>query len=147
MIVGKFKNKLIFVLLICLIILIAFLIGNSSNKVFDGQSGGKSHFNVLYLEGPFFSETENNGSTYNYYIAYDNKKISHIIKTKGQTDLPIAGVDFDYSKLPDSKSKSIKGHGIKIASKLKDSLYDYFGDDYVNSLSVSGDSYYLDTTK
>lgn len=147
MIVGKFKNKLIIVLLICLIVLIAFLIGNSSNKAFDGESSGKSHFDVLYLEGPFFCETEDSGTTYNYYIAYDNKKISHIVKSKGQTDLPIAGADFDYNKLPDSKSKSLKGRGIKIDSKLKDSLYDYFGDDYVNSLSVSGDSYYLDTTK
>lgn len=134
-------------LLLLVMVLSAVLFKKFSKEEFDGKGAGEARLNVLYLEGPFLSESKKNGTTYNYYVAYDDNNISHIIKLKAPTDIPVAGVDFDYSNIPDYKTVSVKGFGLRLELELRNSLYEYFGEDYVDSLSVSHDTFYLDATK
>ena len=62
---------------------------------FDAQTDGYATMEVTYVMGPFAELTSDGKDHTEFYIAEDSEGYWSIIATKGETSLPVYGVDVD----------------------------------------------------
>ena len=62
---------------------------------FDAQTDGYATMEVTYVMGPFAELTSDGKDHTEFYIAEDSEGYWSIIATKGETSLPVYGVDID----------------------------------------------------
>ena len=75
---------------------------------FDAQTDGYATMEVTYVMGPFAELTSDGKAHTEFYIAEDSEGYWSIIATKGETSLPVYGVDVD-----DTDLDSLPAHTIR----------------------------------
>lgn len=76
---------------------------------FDAQTDGYATMEVTYVMGPFAELTSDGKAHTEFYIAEDSEGYWSIIATKGETSLPVYGVDVDDTDLDSLPAHTIRG--------------------------------------
>ena len=117
---------------------------------FDAQTDGYATMEVTYVMGPFAELTSDGKDHTEFYIAEDSEGYWSIIATKGETSLPVYGVDVDDTVLDSLPAHTIRGKSTSMPPQAAHYLVDYLSDTGLDITTYNYDEYfgdhYLDTT-
>lgn len=117
---------------------------------FDAQTDGYATMEVTYVMGPFAELTSDGKDHTEFYIAEDSEGYWSIIATKGETSLPVYGVDVDDTVLDSLPAHTIRGRSTSMPPQAAHYLVDYLSDTGLDITTYNYDEYfgdhYLDTT-
>lgn len=117
---------------------------------FDAQTDGYATMEVTYVMGPFAELTSDGKAHTEFYIAEDSEGYWSIIATKGETSLPVYGVDVDDTDLDSLPAHTIRGKSTSMPPQAAHYLVDYLSDTGLDITTYNYDEYfgdhYLDTT-
>lgn len=92
---------------------------------FDAQTDGYATMEVTYVMGPFAELTSDGKDHTEFYIAEDSEGYWSIIATKGETSLPVYGVDVDDTVLDSLPAHTIRGKSTSMPPQAAHYLVDY----------------------